>query len=236
MKKRITELDLANAFEAIIDGSTPDGIQLRFKGVIRELDCERGRPDIVATLTDPSEIRLSFSPRAGQALRSRSAAKLLALIGKEPQYTKTDLVCLSGYSLATVRRSLRVLLDASLIDSVAEGRYQLSQLGTGLLDLDFWAFELKLSDWKRALYQALRYQAFARYSIVVVPESNAKSIEKRQDTFMALGIGVTTVDLDTKKTRVLVPPQSAEPTSRFHYYYALGQFLGAKRTGQVCSD
>jgi hypothetical protein len=52
------------------------------------------------------------------------------------------------------------------------------------------AFEAKLSDWRRAIYQAYRSTTFALRSYVVLPERVARRAEKSPEMFMNYGVGL----------------------------------------------
>lgn len=59
-------------------------------------------------------------------------------------------------------------------------------------------FELKLSNWKRALMQAYRYAAFADYSFVVLDVSAETKAIAHLDLFVRSNIGLITVSEDDK--------------------------------------
>ena len=57
-------------------------------------------------------------------------------------------------------------------------------------DIRVVSFELKLSDWKRAMIQAFRYRSFSHSSYVVMPEIAAESASRHADEFQQYGIGL----------------------------------------------
>ena len=67
----------------------------------------------------------------------------------------------------------------------------------GLADPYVSAFELKLSDWKKALQQAYRYKYYADLSIVVLPARAADRAIQSRMLFEALGVGLWTLDTST---------------------------------------
>ena len=60
------------------------------------------------------------------------------------------------------------------------------------------AIEMKLSNWKRALYQAFIYTNFANKSYIAMPENKQETILKNIDEFTKWGIGVLIVDSNNK--------------------------------------
>lgn len=72
------------------------------------------------------------------------------------------------------------------------------------------AFEMKLSDWKRALQQAYRYSYFADQSIVVLPASNRVRIEPAKALFEQFNIGLWLLDSQNGQIEKIVIPQQAK--------------------------
>ena len=74
------------------------------------------------------------------------------------------------------------------------------------------AFELKLSNWKRAIIQAYRYKAFANHSYVVIDENHVGPAISHIDDFRRANIGLLSVD-DQGNMRNHFQPNSDEPYS-----------------------
>jgi hypothetical protein len=71
-------------------------------------------------------------------------------------------------------------------------------------NLELWAYELKLRDWKRALYQALRYRKFASRVCVVMPPNAKHLLQQNSGLFRRLGVGALVFDPDSGSvTRVV---------------------------------
>lgn len=68
------------------------------------------------------------------------------------------------------------------------------------------AFELKISNWRRALAQAYRYSYYADYSIVVMPE---RPRDLNLHEFRSAGVGFWLYDAPSKVVRCLARPQKA---------------------------
>lgn len=58
------------------------------------------------------------------------------------------------------------------------------------------AFEMKLSNWKRALAQAFRYRAFAEVSFVVMDSKYINRALRQIEKFQIANIGLLSIDLD----------------------------------------
>ncbi|MCW5547377.1 MAG: hypothetical protein KIT44_00265 [Opitutaceae bacterium] len=69
------------------------------------------------------------------------------------------------------------------------------------------AFELKISDWRRALSQAFRYSYFADRAIVVIPPQALRLARVHLDLFKRLRIGLWGFDSDSGRIRRVYTPR-----------------------------
>jgi hypothetical protein len=81
------------------------------------------------------------------------------------------------------------------------------------------ALEAKLTDWRRAIYQAYRNTTFALRSYVVLPERVASRAEKSVEMFTNYGVGLCACA--DHKLSVLIEARNSEPlmewlTTRAH--------------------
>lgn len=71
------------------------------------------------------------------------------------------------------------------------------------------AFEAKLSDWRRAIYQAYRNTSFALRSYVVLPNQVATRAERSPEMFRDYGVGLCACG--DRSLSVLIEAQTSEP-------------------------
>jgi hypothetical protein len=95
------------------------------------------------------------------------------------------------------------------------------------------AFEAKLSDWRRAVYQAYRNTTYALRSYVVLPELVARRAEKSPETFTNYGVGLCAYT--EGELSVLIEARCSEPlmewlTRRAHATFD-GLFNATKHPG-----
>lgn len=74
------------------------------------------------------------------------------------------------------------------------------------------AFELKLTDWKRAVKQAFRYKSFSNAAYVVLPSSSATSALNNLDFFQKYDIGLAKFNSD-KVLEIVFKPKGKKPYS-----------------------
>lgn len=83
---------------------------------------------------------------------------------------------------------------------------------TGRCLLRTFAFEMKLSDWKRALTQAFKYASFAHYPFVVMDHRYVERAKRHIEVFERSNIGLISVD-PSGKTFVHFRPRFRQPYS-----------------------
>jgi len=73
------------------------------------------------------------------------------------------------------------------------------------------AFELKISDWRRAMMQAHRYRYFANSSIVVLHSDKLKNAFEYIDTFKKINVGLWTFNPISNKIITCYTPRPRNP-------------------------
>jgi len=73
------------------------------------------------------------------------------------------------------------------------------------------AFELKISDWQRAMMQAHRYRYFANSSIVVLHSAKLKNALEYVDTFKKINVGLWAFNPKSNKIITCYTPRPRNP-------------------------
>jgi predicted transcriptional regulator len=227
--KHLSEERLARAFELSLRNGVARAPFMPLHSIAKEIRCLQGRPDFVASPTRSRIMPASFCANLASGLSSPSQAKILALLNPVAPRTERYLESGTGLSRSVIHRSIATLTSLGLIRHRGRSSYVLSH-ALRKSELELWAFEVKVDHWRRALYQALQYQAFAHRSIVVISERWAHRLELHSGRFRMSKVGVISLDPDSGKMRVIVQATKHRPASRFHYLYALGSFL---RSSQI---
>lgn len=121
---------------------------------------------------------------------------------------------------------------------------ELSMNGYGIADLvclmrtpqakqSLFAFEIKISDWRKALSQAYRYRYFANTAIVILPFSDTERAEVYLSTFKALGIGLWAFDKSSGHIKRIYTPRHRRPMNPAAKEKALKMLLGKTKLQQV---
>lgn len=217
-----SESEFADAFQSCLLGSHGLPGLTEFSALYREVICPQGRADFVAVARDDRRSSSHSGEYSSSLKLTKSAAILMSLLKLRSPRTLDYLVLRSGLTRETTRRTLRDLVSADAIRRVTGFSYLLSPTSTRSLE-DLWAFELKLHDWRRALFQACQYQAFANSVCIVMPNAAANVLDGRIEAFSSTGVGLVLFDPSDGHSTVVAPPSSSKAASLQHIYYARAQ-------------
>lgn len=223
MTAAINEATLTLGFEEVIRSGTWT-LRRPFDRVLREIGCLQGVPDLVALTGSMPLVSDEYASRLASGLSRPSGALLLSLLKPRAHRTAEYLVRASGLSGPVVQRTLRELCVLDLAAEPTQSRFTLSP-SFPEDPWEMWAFEVKLENWQRALFQALQYKAFAHRVVVVLPERWVHRAQNQVSRFVGLRVGLMAFDPVSADVRVLHVPPKVAPASRFHYLYAAGKFL-----------
>jgi hypothetical protein len=165
--------------------------------VLTELETIHGIPDAVLILKQDVDSLEALHSKFGAVYLTSSHARIMtSLYGKKFQDLKT-IANKCGLSVSYTRSILKSLVENELIYS-ADGRYRLSD-SYGMPKVQIISIEFKLTDWKKALNQALRHSSFASKSYVIMPSSKKDVLKKHSNIFKDYGVSVVTYDTESKK-------------------------------------
>lgn len=214
-----SEDEMAEAFQKI--ALRPKGLPgIGVLGsVYREISCRQGRPDFIA-LTNKG----TFLDNKRMSNIGLVGAWILATLKPTSPRTYQYLIKKSEYKEASIRKALNTLVSMAYIKQNGNGSYVLGDF-TQFLETDVWAFELKLSNPKRAIFQAQQYKSFAERTVIIIPLNQAKNYTRFEKTMKRWGIGLATFDPFTGEFNLLKRPVKTKPFSKEHYMYAILQLL-----------
>ena len=85
------------------------------------------------------------------------------------------LVSTLEFGRESIRRSLRQLIERGYVEQLEGGAYRLANVNQ-IHTPEIWTFELKLSNPKKAVFQAQQSRAYAERAIIVVPPGQEKEL------------------------------------------------------------
>lgn len=187
----------------------------KFQKLYREIPCRQGIADFIGLEKEgPSIIPDNCSLLSGSNIMS---------ILLEGVVTEDQLIKQTNYGLPTIKRTLNAAMGEDKIALNKEGQYSLTkQIITSSNSRywsDLWAFELKLHNWHRALFQAAQYLPFSSHALVVMPFGKKAISEAQKKAFTAIGIGLLLYDAGTNNSKWIVSPQkNLHPYAIFALY------------------
>ena len=193
--------------------------------VARESACSEGRADLVWGRFEESR-SLRELRRHAHLLQNPTSSRILATLYREVSLSADDLVKRIGISRPVLRKWLRMLGEAGLIEEDDENLYGLTA-PRKLPKVEICAFELKLKNWQRALYQATRYRSFSHRVFVVMPERSAQVAYKQKHLFERASVGLVSHDT-SGKSRILVRSTMRPPHAMYRTIMAIGMLSASK--------
>lgn len=199
----------------------------RQKVLLREIDCWQGRADVV-TAAIRGEWNISNS---GLELLARLGhASILALLYRKHSTTIDDVAMKTGLSVVTVKRYVRDMTQCNLVEKVGQDSIVLHS-DLLLPTIQFQAYEAKLHDWKRALYQAVNYLGFSQCSSVVMPERYISTAYKNIHQFEKNGVGL--FSLTENGLKMHIAPRKNRPRRRAFHLVGVGKALLALKQSNL---
>ena len=221
---KLTEYEMAVAFKKMLGKSKENSIFPQFRSIHLEVPNVQGRADILALNKNLYHSKALVKLKTVLEIKKVNAFKILALIKTNSPRTEQYILNRSGLSLNTLKMALNQLLEYNIITQNQNNSYLLMDDLLNL-DIDLWAFELKLNNWKRALFQALQFKTYASNVVTVFPMERESILRRNLDVFKRMGIGVIAFDSRSLKIHVLKRPLKIKPKSQAHHLFAISQIV-----------
>lgn len=172
---------------------------------MRELQTANGVPDLVLFTQDSGKSRF----KTVAELPERFA--FLAGKGVLPSsFGFADIKKITGLSESGSRDLLRRFERLNLIRKGATaGRWGIKHSMTPPI-VQICAIEAKRKEWRKALYQASRYQDFAHQTWVLLDAASVSPALTALDTFKRLNVGLATIN-KMKEVAIYLSPKTESP-------------------------
>ena len=190
--------------------------------LLQELDGLQGRPDLVVANIRALPCGIDLDSFA-TSLTSPTKARILSLLRYKSPRRRNYLSSYTGISLSRLADHVRELERTGLVAIHRSSSVSLNfPLPWEMVDVA--TYELKLSNWRRALHQAMCYRSFSHRVWVVMPTTGAHHAQKLKAVFQIQGIGLISVDRDGV-THIEIRGKKRRPASRRLYLMAVGEIL-----------
>jgi len=223
MKKKISEQYLSDLFKSMVIEKFKKEYSISIYSLLSEMETAQGKPDFVALTSkfniNPKNKRIQIA----NAMSKPSSAMILSILKSKSPRTTNYIKMKTAISQPVVKNTLKLLESVKIIER-NNNSYMLSENFPNH-KLEFWAFELKVENWQRALYQALQYKTFSHRSFVVIWGENIQRAKRQIEKFKTLNVGLIALDTIDPTLEVIHFPRRSKPASKYHYIYALGKFI-----------
>lgn len=224
IQKEYSEMYHADMFEMGLKYKVYADILPFFENVLREIPCKEGIADFIcykqtSFLRKNSNIICEINDLVG-----KSFIPVMSVLMRNEKQTIENISLLSGYNSARIKKIIKVLSKFNIVKENKFNQYSLYANWKNF-DVDLWAFELKLKNWKRALYQATQYKSFSNNVFTVFPNYKKDLLEKNLQYFKNLNIGCITMNTDTNEISILNYPEKEELIRGSQYLYALTETI-----------
>ncbi len=226
MSASLSEATMSRLFDKALDSGKLRIHSRTISNWVTELTAKDGIADFVLTPTSLSGPRLDWAIRLASSITTPAAASVVAALDPRRLTSVEDIARKSDLAPRTVRGILARLASCGVTWGNPSGGVRLLR-PIRESDIELWAYELKLKDWRHGMYQALQYRAFAHSVAIVLPKEASRLIMRRLGQFRAYNVGVLIFDPQAGSLRVLVRPKRSAPGSLSHYLFALSRFVRA---------
>ena len=187
-----------------------------------------GMPDLVIVRCEPKDFAL-----VNVQLLNAQILAYLRVVGRARVSTIANRIGRSEHKTA---RDLECLVQAQVVSTEASA-YRLTPEWRDILP-EIVTVEVKVANWKKAVYQASRNRIFAHKSFVALPQKAALRV-RHEEVFQQTGVGLLGVS-DDNEVQVIRRPLRRQPRV-WSYYYQLAFFTAKHIQGEnqhalYCSD
>ena len=128
----VNEESLTQLFASLVWDAIPRKNGCKHPLVMREVDCNRGRADIVCAVSRDNNFDFHKASHLGIALSELTKACILSWLNKSSLRTETYIQEMTGLGQKTIRKHLRGLIEAGLVDGVSTFDALLKDMADGV--------------------------------------------------------------------------------------------------------
>lgn len=217
----MNEAEFGNSFEKYLKSNSSH--YFSYDMIYKEVESFQGIPDYLGInmrqLCHGSKKTLQIP-----ITRWRTISIIIAFMKKEQFRTSSYIVHKTGLSQKIIIRDLNFLCQLGICEKNNRGNYRfVSDFEMPIAHIH--SFELKMSNWKRALFQTVRYKTFSDYASIVMPFEKEQILLQNIDSFKGCNVGVLLFDAKNCKLKVLYRAKKNMAISLQHLYYMSGKIL-----------
>lgn len=193
-----SELELQDIFINLLKGTMQENVYIS-----DEFNARFGNVDVVKV---KYENNIPLTKTQADVLSNIAAARIVGYLHKNSIRTLSYLIKNSGYTEEYILSVIAKLKSTNIINEPKNNRYIINQQFE-FPKLVFNSYEVKLTDWQKAISQAIKNKAFSSESYIVMPERIAKKLSvNKKNYFLSYNIGLIAVNKNNFK--ILIKPKT----------------------------
>ena len=176
-----------------------------------ELDAYQGIADVIVAIGNGHTFFGRSLSRRDICSFNLTSARILVRLPYRKSVRISELARSTALSERTIERHLRTIEALGIVHKTPGSVSLIRSKKAPFKEIA--AFEVKISDWRQGLYQAMQYKAFANRAALILPAKKARSVANTNaDVFRVFGIGLAGIDHGSK-LRWHVRPRRQKPRS-----------------------
>jgi len=233
----VQELAFGISFEKYLLQNKNSKRIARFNYLLKETQAAVGIADLVAIKVaklNKSEFRFI---EALERLPVLGSSFILAELENHKRISRKSILARSPFSKRFIQT---VLLEMAKIGMIAEDKrgyiHLHDRFKLPLTEITF--FELKITDWRRAYFQAAQAQSYADRTYCVFPVDKKRLLLKNKQEFLRAGIGVIVFDVGSSSAEEIVQAKVGSPkrlANKIYMIFQLSKFISG-RAGRRSKD
>ncbi len=190
--------------------------------IFKQVEMACGIPDLLFVQKKQIKTLHDFMQRFPSINLTNGYARILSVLSKKGFLSFDSIIVRGGLTNSHFKKSIKTLEEISAVEKNKKGDYRLGKT-FNLPDIKLLSLEFKLSNWRSALQQSLRYRTFSSHVSVVMPSNKRAVLVKNQESFRQFKIGAAVYNIKNKELEFIVKPIRCGALSGRLYVDALGR-------------
>jgi hypothetical protein len=226
----ISEEKMSIEFQKAIYNGHSYKIIPKYDVIFKEVESLQGIPDYIGikfkTIEEKNNLKRILNIKIDYL---SYVSLLLPYIKKNALHSENYFASKTGLNITAVRKTLNYLQNESII--MNKGNKYILENNLHIPEMEIWSFELKLKNWKRAIFQSLRYKAFSDYVYIVMPMECRNIIEQNKKVFLQYNIGVMLFNHIDGTIEISIRALKNKKISKSNTIFILGRLLEKFKDG-----
>lgn len=202
--------DLFEACVSRIARRSPRRCVPTFSGLYREIPATVGIADFIGVKAPRWRFTERRLEKKLHGLPRGPVAEVLTRLSYRRGMSREKLIKSSQYTRPVVSMAVHGLLKAKVVKYKADQGYLLdSKFKFPRADIYF--YEIKIENWRRALFQASQAQVYADKTYCVMPHNKRQVLLNNRHLFHGVGVGAILFDPGCGKLIELIPGRKRRP-------------------------